>query len=417
MRDIYQEAVARLDMATNVVDVEPEIVERLRRPKQFLEVSIPVRMDDGSLRLFTGFRCRHSDLRGPGKGGIRFHQNVTPAEVRALAFWMTFKCACVGIPMGGGKGGVIVNPKELSLGELERLSRGYIRAVANAIGPERDVPAPDVYTTPQIMAWMMDEYSTIVGKRSPGVITGKPVPIGGSLGRDDATARGAYYCLREMQRQKEWDPKDISIAVQGFGNAGQHFAHLAHGDGYKIVAISDSRGACYKADGLSIAHQLAVKRVDGRIDITRGKEISNEELLELDVDVLAPAALENVITGENAGKVKARFVIELANGPTTGEADAILHEAGTQVVPDILANAGGVTVSYFEWAQNLSGFAWSLEDVHARLREIMSREYLEVHALMESKGCDMRTAAYGTALRRLAEAYRSMGTEKDFVRV
>ena len=416
MSDIYQEAVARLDLATRVVDVEPEIVERLRRPKQFLEVSIPVRMDDGSLRVFTGFRCRHSDLRGPGKGGIRFHQDVSPAEVRALAFWMTFKCACVGIPMGGGKGGVIVNPKELSLGEIERLSRAYIRAVAREIGPEQDVPAPDVYTTPQIMAWMMDEYSTIVGKRSPAVITGKPVSVGGSLGRDDATGRGGYYCLKEIERQRGWDAKNITVAIQGFGNAGQHFARLAHGDGYKVVAISDSRGGCHQPEGLSIAHQMAAKESTGRIDVGKGKEISNDALLELDVDVLVPAALENVLTKSNAGNVKANVIIELANGPTTGEADQILHEAGTLVVPDILANAGGVTVSYFEWTQNMAGFSWTLEEVHTRLRDIMSREFLEVYGLRESKKCDMRTAAYGTALRRLAEAYRSMGTEKDFVR-
>ena len=376
-------------------------------------MSIPVRMDDGSLNVYTGFRCRHSDTRGPGKGGIRFHPQVSPEEVRALAFWMTFKCACVGIPLGGGKGGVIVNPKELSLGEIERLSRAYMRAVAWAVGPEQDVPAPDVYTTPQIMAWMMDEYAQVTGRKAPGVITGKPIALGGSLGRDDATARGGYYCLKELEVRRGWKPKEKTVAIQGFGNAGQHFATLAAADGYKVVAVSDSRGARYDPSGLDAQKQVQQKIDTGRLD-GLGEEISNEELLELEVDILVPAALENVITADNAARIKADVIIELANGPTTGEADQALHAAGTTVVPDILANAGGVTVSYFEWTQNRAGFAWDLEQVHTRLRDIMTRAFRETADLSEDNGCDMRTGAYGVALRRLAEAYDAMGTEKDF---
>jgi glutamate dehydrogenase (NADP+) len=415
MSDIYTQAVARLDAASKVVDVHPEIIEQLRRPKQFLEVSIPVRMDNGSLQVFTGFRCRHNDTRGPGKGGIRFHPDVSADEVRALAFWMTFKCACVGIPLGGAKGGVIVNPKKLSLAELERLSRGYMRAIATVVGPEKDIPAPDVYTTAQIMAWMMDEYSWVTGRRAPGVITGKPVALGGSLGRDDATGRGGYYCLKEIERLRGWSPADKTIAIQGFGNAGQHFARLAAADGYKVVSISDSRGGRYVKEGMDVPAQIETKESSGRIDQS-GKEVTNEQLLELDVDILVPAALENVITRDNAKKVKAEVMIELANGPTTGEADRILHESGTMVVPDILANAGGVTVSYFEWTQNQAGYAWTLEEVHTRLRAIMSDAYRSVHELSDQASCDMRIGAYGVALRRLGEAYACMGTEKDFAR-
>lgn len=413
MSDIYTRALERLDAAARIIDAPPEVVERLRRPKQILEVSIPVRMDDGSLKGFTGFRCRHNDVRGPGKGGIRFHPNVTSEEVRALAFWMTFKCACVGIPMGGGKGGVIVDPRALSLAELERLSRGYFRAISSVVGPLQDVPAPDVYTNERIMAWMMDEYAQIVGRREPGVITGKPVSLGGSLGRDDATARGGYHCLQQIQRQHGWDPAATTVAIQGFGNAGQHFAALAAADGYKVVAVSDSRGAVFDASGLDVDAQIETKLTTGRI---AGSSITNEALLELDVAVLVPAALENVITEANAPQVRAKVVLELANGPTTGEADRILHEAGTLVVPDILANAGGVTVSYFEWTQNQSGLAWPLDHVHERLEAIMSSAHRNVDALRAQTGCDMRTAAYAVALRRLSDAYAAMGTEKDYAR-
>ena len=416
MSSLYEQALTRLDLAARYSNAHEETVERLRRPKQTLEVSIPVRMDDGSTRVFTGFRCRHDDTRGPAKGGIRFHPAVTRDEVQTLAFWMTFKCAVAGLPFGGGKGGVIINPREHSLAELERVSRGFIRAIARNIGPDTDVPAPDVYTNARVMAWMMDEYSQIVGKRSPAVITGKPVALDGSLGRDDASARGGYEQLRELQRINNWNPSNISIAIQGFGNAGQHFARLAHADGYKVVAVSDSRGAVYDSSGLDIPTIIELKQSRGRVDAGSQSEITNESLLELDVDVLVPAALEGVITEKNADNIKARVVIELANGPTSPEADDNLHDKGVLVVPDILANSGGVTVSYFEWTQNKQGFSWTLETVHERLGEIMRREFNAVYQLRQEKNISMRTAAYAHALNRLAEAHESTGTSNDFAR-
>ena len=411
--DLFEVALSRLSMAGEHSAVHSETLERLRRPEALFEISIPVRMDDGSLRMFTGYRCRHSTVRGPAKGGIRFHPDVNASEVRALAFWMTCKCAAVGIPMGGGKGGVIVNPKELSQMEMERLSRGYIRGLADAIGPEIDVPAPDVYTNPTVMAWMADEYAVIHRKRLPGVITGKPIEIGGSLGRDDATGRGGYYQLKELERIEGWDPGEISVAVQGFGNSGQHFARLAAADGYRVVAISDSRGGRFDPEGLDIEGQIQRKVETGKL-AAAGSEITNEELLQLDVQVLAPAALENVITDANADKIAAKFVIELANGPTTPEADTILYKRGTTVVPDILANAGGVTVSYFEWTQNQTGYAWTLEEVQSRLQTIMAREFNLIYELMTEKKLPMRTAAYVHALKRLGGAMESTGTQEMF---
>ncbi len=411
---IYGEATKRLDEAAKHSKAHKETVERLRLPKQMLEVAIPVRMDDGSLRFFRGLRCRHDDTRGPAKGGIRYHPDVTGGEVRSLAFWMTFKCATVGIPFGGGKGGVVVNPRELSKAELERLSRGYVRAIADAIGPMVDVPAPDVYTNAQVMAWMMDEYSQIVRARTPAVITGKPVALGGSLGRDDATARGGFNIVREHASREGWDPKKRTVAVQGFGNAGQHFAKLLAGEGYKVIAVSDSRGGVHNPDGLDVEDQLEYKLTKGKLNTKKGKEISNEDLLELECDILAPAALEDVITKDNARNVRAKVIIELANGPLTGDADKILFKNGQMVVPDILANAGGVTVSYFEWTQNLRGEYWPLERVHERLNEIMVREFAAVKARSTEHEIDMRTACYAHALDRLAEAHEATGTGDDF---
>jgi glutamate dehydrogenase (NADP+) len=413
--DLFQNALHRLDLAAEHITVHPETLDRLRRPEAFFEVSIPVRMDDGSLRIFTGYRCRHSTVRGPGKGGIRFHPDVSPAEVRALAFWMTCKTAAVDLPLGGGKGGVSVNPKELSRLELERLSRGYVRALADTIGPDLDVPAPDVYTTPTIMAWMADEYAIIRRQRMPAVITGKPIGLGGSLGRDDATGRGGYYQLKELERIRGWTPERISVAIQGFGNAGQHFARLAASDGYRIVAVSDSRGGVHEPAGLDIVALAGAKEQTGRLPDV-GKKISNEDLLELEVDVLVPAALENVITGRNAERVQADVILELANGPTTPEADAILDKDGALVIPDILANAGGVTVSYFEWVQNRSGDYWTVEEVHQRLRQIMAREFSSAYELMSEKRIPMRTATYAQALKRLGAAMEATGTKDLFGR-
>ncbi len=423
-RDIFEDAIRRLDQAFQYADIDQEAVERLKHPKQILEVAIPVRMDNGSLRVFTGYRVRHDDTRGPTKGGMRYHPGVNLAEVKALAFWMTCKCAVAGLPYGGGKGGVIVNPKELSRMELERLTRGFIEQIADFIGPETDVPAPDVYTNAMIMGWMMDEYSKIRRRHTPAVITGKPIPLGGSLGRDDATGRGAYYCIKELQRKRGWKPKEIRVAVQGFGNAGQHVSRLLHADGYRVVAVSDSRGGIYKADGFDVPSLMHVKNESRRLkavycegsvcETVEAETITNEDLLELDVDLLIPAALENQITSENAERIQAPVIVEVANGPISSDADQILNKKGKRVVPDILANAGGVTVSYFEWVQNKGGYYWTEDDVHNRLHEIMTREFHSVYDLMEQKGIDMRTAAYALALHRIGEAIASQGTVRYF---
>jgi glutamate dehydrogenase (NADP+) len=420
--DVFADALKRLDSAAKYADVQPETLSRLSQPKQFLEVSIPVRLDNGRLKMFTGYRCRYDDTRGPAKGGIRFHPNVEPSEVKALAFWMTFKCACVGLPFGGGKGGVIVDPTKLSMAELERLSRGYMRAIAWAVGPDVDVPAPDVNTNALIMAWMCDEYAVVTGSRQPGVITGKPVAMGGSLGREDATGRGGFHCLTELATKMGWDLKKQkrTIAIQGFGNVGEFFARLAAADGWTIVAVSDSNGAMYNPAGLPVA-KLADGKTKGllqNISVAGDgcKKITNEELLELEVDVLVPAAIENVITEDNAAKIKAPVILELANGPVTSQADAMLASRGVIIVPDILANAGGVTVSYFEWAQNKAGYYWTIEEVRERLARIMRSEFAYVYDLMKSKKIDMRTAAYAHALQRLAPALESTGTARGFAK-
>jgi len=416
-RDVFQDALLRLELASKYAKVDPETLLRLRQPKQFLEVSVPVRLDNGALRIFTGYRCKYDDTRGPAKGGIRFHQDVTVSEVKALAFWMTFKCAVAGLPFGGGKGGVIVNPRELSMAELERLSRGYIRAIAWAIGVDVDVPAPDVNTNGLIMAWMADEYSNVVGRREPGVITGKPVAMGGSLGRDDATARGGFFILKELEVKLGWDNRVRSrrIAVQGFGNAGEHFAGLSHADGYNVVAVSDSNGALYNPNGLDIGAMIAADHKPGLLpDLSLcgagTRRISNAELLELDVDMLVPAAVENVITEANANKIKAKVILELANGPITVDADRMLDGREVIVIPDILANSGGVTVSYFEWTQNKMGYYWTAEEVRDRLALYMRREFSAVYELAKRHGIGMRMGAYAHALERLAPALESMGT-------
>ncbi|GAA4433819.1 Glu/Leu/Phe/Val dehydrogenase [Bremerella cremea] len=422
--DLFEGAIARLDKAFQFAEIDAEALERLKHPKQILQVSIPLRMDDGSLRVFSGYRVRHDDTRGPTKGGLRYSPSVDIAEVKALAFWMTFKCAVMNIPYGGAKGGICVNAKELSRMELERLSRGFIEQIADFIGPDTDIPAPDMYTNAMIMGWMMDEYSKIHRRRTPGVITGKPIPLGGSQGRDDATGRGAYYCIQELAKKRDWIPKQTRVAVQGFGNAGQSIARLLHADGYQVVAVSDSRGGIYKPGGFDIPSLIQIKNESRRLqavyctgsvcEAIEAKTITNEQLLELDVDLLIPAALENVITAENAQRITAPVIVEVANGPTTGEADEILNENEKLVIPDILANAGGVTVSYFEWVQNQQGFYWSLEEVQQRLHAMMRQEFNHIYDWMVEKKIDMRTAAYAVALSRIGEAIESLGTVQYF---
>ncbi len=420
----FADALRRLRQVGKHDHVDPEVLERLKFPRAVLQVSVPLRMDDGSLRVFEGYRVRYDDSRGPTKGGIRFHPQVSLDEVKALAFWMTCKCAVVGIPFGGAKGGISVNPKELSRLELERLSRSFIQQIADFIGPETDIPAPDVYTNAMVMGWMMDEYSKIRRQRTPAVITGKPIALGGSQGRDDATGRGAYYCIKQLEQRRGWQANRTRVAIQGFGNAGQHVAQLLHNDGYKIVAVSDSQGAIYKPDGFDVpslayrknqSRNLEAVYCDGSVcETVNAERLSNRELLELDVDLLIPAALENQITGENANRIQAPVIVEVANGPTTSEADEILNGKGTLLVPDILANAGGVTVSYFEWVQNKAGYYWSVAEVHEKLRTIMDREFSNVFDLMAAHQLDMRSAAYLLALRRIGEAIAAHGTDRYF---
>lgn len=421
---LFQQAIERLNTAAQHVDIDDEALEQLRHPKAALEVSLPVRLDSGSLKIFTGYRVRHDDTRGPTKGGIRFHPGVSLDEVKALAFWMTIKCAVAGVPFGGAKGGVRVNPKELSRLELERLSRTFIDRIADFIGPDTDIPAPDLYTNETIMGWMMDEYAKIKRAFVPGAITGKPVALGGSLGRNEATGRGAYYCIKELEARRRWDPSATRIAIQGFGNAGQQVAALLHADGYRIVAVSDSRGGVHRSEGFDVPSLIRCKQQnravqalycqEGICESVPASRVTNAELLELDVDILIPAALENQITAANAPRIKANIIVEIANGPTTLEADKLLNEMDKLVVPDILANSGGAVVSYFEWVQNRSGYYWDLAEVRERLRATMTREFNAVRQLSEDKRIDMRTAAYAHALHRLGQAIEAKGTRAYF---
>lgn len=407
----FEIAQAQLDRAAKKLNLEPGVHAMLREPMRELHVSLPVKMDDGSVKVFKGFRVQYNDARGPNKGGIRFHPDETIDTVRALAAWMTWKTAVVDIPLGGGKGGVICNPKEMSDGELERLSRAYIDQVGRILGPENDVPAPDVYTNPQTMAWMMDEYSKLRGYYCPGVITGKPIALGGSQGRGDATARGGMYTIREAAKHLGIDLSKATVAVQGYGNAGYYAAKLAKElFGSKVIAVSDSRGGIIVEDGLDADDVLDHKNRTGSVvNYPGSKPISNEALLELDVDVLLPSALENVITESNAANIKAKIIGELANGPTTPEADDILYKHGRFVIPDFLCNAGGVTVSYFEWVQNLYSYYWDEETVHERLDRKMTKAFHDTLAMSLEHKVDMRTAAYMVAVLRVAEAMKLRG--------
>ena len=401
-----REAAAKLDLSEN------EYIEFLY-PERELKVSVPVRMDNGNVKVFEGYRVQHSSVRGPCKGGLRFHQDTDENEVKALAAWMTFKCAVVGIPYGGAKGGITVDPFTLSRGELERLTRRFTAAIAPIIGPERDIPAPDVNTTGEIMGWLMDTYSALKGYSVPGVVTGKPIDIGGSLGRVEATGRGVMIVTRELLKKLNMPVSNIRVVVQGMGNVGSITAKMIHEIGAKIIAVSDVSDAIYNENGLDIPDILNYLKTRGNLlkDYKKDnfKRISNQELLVLDTDVLIPAALENQINESNAAKIKAKVIIEAANGPTTVGADKILNEKGVVVLPDILSNAGGVTVSYFEWVQNLQMFSWTEEEVNARLNGVMCKAFEEVYALHKEKNSSLRAAAYMLALRKLAAARKIRG--------
>ena len=401
----------QFDTAARLLHLDEGLRAVLREPVRELHVTLPVRMDDGSVRVYKAFRVQYNDARGPSKGGIRFHPDETIDTVRALAAWMTWKTAVMDLPLGGGKGGIICNPKLLSERELERVSRAYINAIAWIIGPERDIPAPDVYTTPQIMGWMMDEFSKHRGYTTPGVITGKPLALWGSLGRDDATARGAMYAIREAAKVVGIDLSKARVAIQGFGNAGTFGMSLAQQMfGAKVVAVSDSKGGIFDPCGLDYREVHEFKEQTGSvIGFPGAQAISNHDILEVDAEILIPAALENQITAENAGRIRAKIVAEEANGPTIPEADDILLRRGVFVIPDFLCNAGGVTVSYFEWVQNQRGMPWELEDVHRRLDRKMTRAFNESLEASRRHRVDMRTGAYCVAVGRVAEAVRARG--------
>jgi glutamate dehydrogenase (NAD(P)+) len=407
----FKIAQKQLDTAAATLGLDQATHQLLRWPQRELQVTFPVRMDDGSTRIFHGYRVQYNGARGPTKGGLRWHPDETIDTVRALSAWMTWKTAVVDLPLGGGKGGVTCNPKELSSGEKERLARAYIRAIGRFLSDTRDVPAPDVYTTPEIMAWMMDEYETLIGEHSPGVITGKPLALGGSAGRGDATARGGIFVTREAAAKLGMDLKGKSMAIQGFGNAGQFAAVLGSELlGLKLLAASDSQGGVYSAKGIDIKALIDFKQKKGSLAGFPGTEaITNEKLLELDVAVLFPAALENMITDANAARIKAKIICELANGPTTPEADAILYKNGVFVIPDFLANAGGVTVSYFEQVQNAYNYYWNLDLVYSRLDEKMTKAFADVYAMHERHKVNMREAAYLVSVSRVAEACKLRG--------
>ncbi len=401
----FETAQRQFDKAAAYLDLKAGVREWLRVPHRELAVKFPVHMDDGSVRIFTGFRVQHNTSRGPAKGGIRYHPDVTLDEVRALAMWMTWKCATVNIPYGGAKGGVICNPKEMSQNELENLTRRYATEISILMSPEGDIPAPDVNTNPQIMAWIMDTYSMHRGYSTPAVVTGKPVEIGGSLGRNEATGRGTMITTLEALKHLDIPIEGARVVVQGYGNAGSVAAYLLQDHGARIIAVSDSKGGIYNPKGLDARAVKQFKAETGSVVGYPGADgITNAELLELSCDVLVPAALENQITGDNADYIKARVIAEAANGPTTPEADEILYDKGIFVIPDILCNAGGVTVSYFEWVQDMQSFFWSEQEINERLAHIMKRSFADVLSISQKKKVDMRTAAYILAIKRVADA-------------
>jgi glutamate dehydrogenase (NAD(P)+) len=404
-----ENAQAQFDEAAQLLEIDPGLIEIIKQPRRSTIVSLPIQMDDGSFRIFTGYRVQHSIVRGPAKGGIRYHPDVNLDEVRALAAWMTWKCAVVNIPFGGGKGGIACDPAKMSKGELERLTRRYAADLADLFGPDTDVPAPDVNTNEQTMAWFMDTYSMHARRTVPGVITGKPVRLGGSRGRREATGRGVQFCVREATEYLGMDITQCRVAVQGFGNVGSIGAELINQNGAKIVAASDVRGAIHNPAGMNMSQLLEHVKRTGSVVGFSGAQPLTTSIIEYDCDILVPAALENQITHENAGKVKAKIVAEGANGPTTHDADKILKERGIFVIPDILCNSGGVTVSYFEWVQNNQGFYWTEKEVNERLEQYMVKAFHDVLEIAEESKATMRVAAFMLAIRRVIEVVKLRG--------
>jgi glutamate dehydrogenase len=398
-----------IQKALNKLGYTNEMYELLKDPIRMLTVRIPVRMDDGTVQIFTGYRSQHNDAVGPTKGGVRFHPEVDEEEVKALSIWMSLKCGITDLPYGGGKGGIICDPRKMSFRELERLSRGYVRAISQIVGPTKDIPAPDVYTNSQIMAWMMDEYSRLREFDSPGFITGKPIVLGGSKGRETATARGVTICIEEAVKKKGLELQGARVVIQGFGNAGSYLAKFMHDAGAKVIAVSDVYGGVHDPNGLDIDYLLDRRDSFGTFSKIFDNTISNSELLELDCDILVPAAISNQITAQNAASIKAKIVVEAANGPTTLEATSILTERGVLLVPDILASAGGVTVSYFEWVQNNQGYYWSEEEVDEKLVKVMVHSFENIYQTADVHRVDMRLAAYMVGIKKMAEAARFRG--------
>jgi glutamate dehydrogenase len=407
--DVLESTQTVIKEALEKLGYPEEVYELLKEPLRMMTVRIPIRMDDGSIKIFTGYRAQHNDAVGPTKGGVRFHPDVTEPEVKALSIWMSLKAGIVDLPYGGGKGGIICDPREMSFRELEKLSRGYVRAISQIVGPTKDIPAPDVFTNSQIMAWMMDEYSRIREFDSPGFITGKPLVLGGSHGRESATAKGVTICIREAAKKKGIKLEGARVVVQGFGNAGSFLAKFMHDAGAKVIGISDAYGALHDPEGLDIDYLLDRRDSFGTVTKLFKNTITNKELLEVDCDILVPAAIENQITEENAPNIKASIVVEAANGPTTLNATKILTERGILIVPDVLASSGGVTVSYFEWVQNNQGYYWTEEEVEQRLETVIVKSFNNVYNTSVNRKVNMRLAAYMVGVRKMAEASRFRG--------
>lgn len=406
----FKNAMKQLDLAAKVANIPENVINILRESERQTVVHFPVKMDDGRARIFEGYRVQYSSARGPYKGGIRYHEQTDIDEVKALAFWMAIKCAVVNIPLGGGKGGITVDPKKLSKGELERLTRVFVRSIADIIGPEKDIPAPDVNTTPEIMAWIKDEYEKVVGHSAPAVVTGKPIEMGGSLGRGSATAQGGFFIFEAALKKMALDSESSTVVIQGFGNAGAKMAKILDHQGYRVIGVSDSQGGIWDENGLEIKELLKHKKETGTVaNFKNAKNVTNEELLELPCGVLIPSALENQITDHNAEHIKAKMVLELANGPTTPEADEILERRGITIIPDVLANAGGVAVSYFEWVQNMQRETWSEEDVFSRLQRTVSEAFDNVWSKKAELRSSARVAAFAVALQRIAKAMDGKG--------